>query len=78
MSLQRIDPTVLSQIHTTNSTITTLINIMQKRPLDRMESTQLAQAEAKMKWFAGHAEVEFAVFRQYLERIRMQNGIQGN
>lgn len=75
MSLQRINPEVLAQIHTTNGRVTYLINILQKRPLDRLEATELRDCETKMKAFATRAQVEFAAFRQQLERMRTQAGM---
>ena len=75
MSLQRINPQVLSAINAVNLEITILINLMQKRPLDREESTRLATAEQKMKYHATHHETEFAAFRQHLEEMRQQNAL---
>lgn len=64
MALYTVNQQIVGDIHRINANVFVLINILQKRPLDREEASRLRDLENKMKWHAKHHQAEFALFRQ--------------
>ena len=64
MAQYKINPSVLTDLYVNDLKISSLINLMQQRPLDRLESAALAGLESKMKFAARTYTTEWKAFQQ--------------